>query len=130
MINLKAILVVLIMTISFTALAQRKDSRHTLGKEYAQRELQSTLNDESQHNVIDHKSAIVKDSLTAVHVAESILFGIYGKNNIIKQRPYEIYFLDNYWVIIGTLPKGHLGGTFLIIINSLDNKIIKLTHGK
>ncbi len=63
------------MTISFTALAQRKDSRHTLGMEHAQRELESALSDENQYNVVDHKSAIVKDRLTAVHIAESIYSG-------------------------------------------------------
>jgi len=68
--------------------------------------------------------------LTAISVAEPILFSIYGKDNITKQRPYEIYFIDNYWVIAGTLPKGYLGGTFLIIIDSKDSEIIRITHGK
>ena len=59
-----------------------------------------------------------------------MLFSIYGKDNIIKQSPYEIYFIDNYWVIGGTLPKEYLGGTFLIIIDSRNCKIIRITHGK
>ncbi|WP_435522634.1 NTF2 fold immunity protein [Chryseobacterium indoltheticum] len=73
---------------------------------------------------------VIQDSQTAVNVAENILFKIYGKENIIKQRPYNLNFIDDYYIIEGTLPKNTLGGTFLIIINSKHGKIIKLTHGK
>ena len=130
MINLKAIFFLAILTISLTACGQSKSDRLILGKSYAQEELKSALTDKEQHNVIDNKSIIIKDSLTAINIAEPILFSIYGKDNISKQRPYETYLIDNYWVITGTLPKGYLGGTFLIIINSFDSKIIKITHGK
>ncbi|HNI44451.1 MAG TPA: YbbC/YhhH family protein, partial [Chitinophagales bacterium] len=78
----------------------------------------------------DNKTAIIKDSLTAINVAEPILFSIYGKDNITKQRPYEVYFKDNYWLITGTLPSGWKGGTFLIIIDSRDCKVIRISHGK
>ncbi|OBW42061.1 hypothetical protein AB670_01579 [Chryseobacterium sp. MOF25P] len=73
---------------------------------------------------------VIPDSQTAVDVAENFLFNIYGKENIIQQRPYNLNFIDDYYIIEGTLPKNTLGGTFLIIINSKDGKIIKLTHGK
>ena len=100
------------------------------GKSYAEQELKSALADKSQHNVIDSKTIIIKDSETAISIAEPILFSIYGKDNITKQQPYENYFIDNYWVISGTLPKKYLGGTFLIIIDARDCKIVRITHGK
>jgi len=112
------------------ACGQTKNDRTILGKSYAQQALKVALNDKEQHNVIDNKSVIIKDSLTAINIAEPILFSIYGKDNITKQRPYETYFIDNYWIITGTLPKGTHGGTFLIILNAFDSKIIKITHGK
>lgn len=115
---------------TLTACGQTKGDRTILGRSYAEQELKSALTDKSLYNAIDNKTSILKDSLTAVNVAEPILFNIYGKDNIIKQRPYEIYFIDSYWVIGGTLPKEYLGGTFLIIINSRDCKIIRITHGK
>ena len=118
------------MTFTLAACGQKKDNRTRLGNSYAIQELKSALNDKGQHNVTDNKIVIIKDSLTAINVAEPILFSIYGKDNITKQRPYEIYFIDNYWVIMGTLPKNYLGGTFLIIIDSKDSKIIRITHGK
>ena len=118
------------MTFTICACGQTKSDRIIVGKSHAQKELKLALTDKSQHNVIDNKSVIIKDSLTAINIAEPILFSIYGKENIISQRPYEIYFIDNYWVINGTLPAEWKGGTFLIIIDSRNSKIIRITHGK
>ncbi|MBI4945999.1 MAG: hypothetical protein HY840_06320 [Bacteroidetes bacterium] len=38
--------------------------------------------------------------------------------------------MDNYWVISGTMKELHPGGTFLIIIDARDCRVIKITHGK
>ena len=118
------------LTFTLSACGQPKGDRTILGKEYAEREIKSSLLDKSQHNVINNKAVIIKDSLTALNIAEPLLFSIYGKNNITKQRPYEIYFIDNYWLITGTLPSDWKGGTFLIIMDSRDSKVIRITHGK
>jgi hypothetical protein len=125
----------LIYTLSLFGLAlsscdQTKADRLKLGETYAGKELKAALSDSTIHNVISAKSLIIKDKETSVNVAESILFDTYGKGNITKQRPYETYLVDNFWVIFGTLPKGYSGGTFLIIINATNSKIIRLTHGK
>lgn len=93
--------------------------------EYAKEELENAkINNEFSPTKVIHNSK------TAVEIAESILFPIYGKDNIIKQRPYDVNFTDGYYIIIGTFPKPQIGGTFIIIINSKDGKVIKLTHGK
>ena len=130
MANLKKIIVLTITTFILLSCAQTKGDRTYSGKPYAEQELKSAFSDKSQHNVIDNKTLIIKDSMVATNLAEPILFNIYGKDHIIKQRPYETYFINNYWVIKGTLPKGYLGGTFLIIIDSRNSKVIRLTHGK
>lgn len=130
MTTIKAIFLLILFTTALTACGQNKNDRLILGKSYAQQELKSALKDKEQHNIIDHQSIIIKDSLTAVNVAEAILFSIYGKDNVTRQQPYETYLINNYWVVSGTLPKGSLAGTFLIIINAFDSKIIKITHGK
>jgi len=97
----------------------------------AQNELSYVLkNPTNKYNLLNKKSIIIKDSLTAINVAEPILFGLFGKDNIIKQKPYKIFFIDNYWLIRGTLPKGKIGGTFQIIIDSRDSKVIEIIHGK
>lgn len=130
MTNIKAIYFLTLLTFTLTACGQTKSDRTILGKKYAEQEIKSSLTDKSQQNVIDNKTVIIKDSLTAINIAEPLLFNIYGKDNITKQRPYEIYFIDNYWLITGTLPSGWKGGTFLIIIDSRDSKVIRITHGK
>ena len=112
------------------ACSQVKNDRIYIGKTNAEQELKSFLSSSPQHNVIDNKKAIIKDSLTAIDVAEPILFNIYGKENIVKERPYESHLIDDYWVINGTLPKDSVGGTFLIIIDSRNGTILKITHGK
>lgn len=130
MINIKSTYFLALLTFTLTACGQTKSGKIIFGKLYAEQELKSALTDQSQHNLIDNKTVIIKDSLTAMSVAEPILFSIYGKDNITKQRPYEIYFINNYWVMKGTLPKEYVGGTFLAIIDSRNCKIIKITHGK
>lgn len=76
------------------------------------------------------KEKEINDEVSAISVAEPILFSSYGKENILKQRPYKIGKVQNYWVIYGSHPKPHIGGVFEIIINSKTGRIVKVTHGK
>jgi hypothetical protein len=99
-------------------------------KENAEKQLDFSLVDKKGHNYIDNKRIIIKDKKTLVNFAEPILFDIYGKDKIISQRPYKINFIKNHWLIEGFLPKGYKGGSFLIIIDSRNGEIIKITHGK
>lgn len=104
-------------------------SGQTKSDSIARANLKASLTDKKLHNYLNFKKPIIKDSTTAVAVVEPILFGIYGKDNILSQKPYSIHHVDNYWLISGTLHGGH-GGTFFIIIDAMDNKIIRITHGK
>ena len=128
--NIPSTFFLILLTFTICACGQKKSDRSVIGKSHAEQELTSALTNKSQHNFIDNKRIIIKDSLTAINIAEPILFSIYGKENIIKERPYEIYLIDNYWIIKGTLPEDWDGGTFLIIIDSRNCKIIRITHGK
>ena len=117
-----------ILTIS--ACGQTNSNRVKLGEANARNKLKVALTDTTIHNVIGVNSLLIKNKETAINVVEPILFAIYSKDNIIKQRPYDIYLIDNYWVVSGTLTKGYLGRTFLIIVDATNSKIIRLTHGK
>ncbi len=66
----------------------------------------------------------------AVAVAEPILFAQYGKENIIRQRPYKVYLVEGLWYLSGTLRPGWDGGVFEIIIQANDARVKVLTHGK
>lgn len=102
--------------------------RDTLGRAWAQKELEESLHDTTLHNVVGSEH-LIKDSSMAIAIAEPILFNIYGKDNITGQRPYEAYLINNYWVLKGTLIASK-GGTFLIIINAANGEIIRISHGK
>ncbi len=99
-------------------------------KSIGEKKLNDALTDSTGHNCVDNKRIIIKNEETAISVVEPILFSIYGKENIINQRPYRTSNVKDYWIIEGTLPKDYLGGTFLIIIDSRNGEIIKITHGK
>jgi hypothetical protein len=105
-----------------------KPSHKVLGIEVAKQELSQALNDELEKPMFVRHP--IRDKKNAVGVAEPILFKIYGENKIADEKPYEIYLIDGYWVLMGTLPKNMLGGTFLIILSAKEGKVIKLIHGK
>jgi hypothetical protein len=115
---------------SLNTFGQMKNQRLFLGESHAREELKNTLSDKTLHNVLNHKEVIIKDSKSAINIAESIVFGIYSEQTIVDQKPYEAYLIDDYWVISGTLPKGIRGGTFMIIMDARDCKVIRITHGQ
>ena len=45
------------------------------------------------------KEKEINDEVSAISVAEPILFSSYGKENILKQRPYKIGKVQNYWTL-------------------------------
>lgn len=121
----------LILFFSFFSLTNCSDITHQrLGKENAENELKGALNGGSQHNVVNYKELLIKNENTAIQIAEPILSDIYGESHIKDQKPYEAYLIDNYWVINGTLPIGMLGGTFVIIIDARNSKVLKINHYK
>jgi NTF2 fold immunity protein len=126
----KKILTLFSLLVYMTSCGQNKSDRLILGKKYAEEELKSSLTDTTKHNVLKSETLIIKDSLTATTIAESILFGIYGKVNITKQKPYEVYHIENYWLLKGTLPKDSHGGTFFIILDARNSQTIRISHGK
>ena len=101
--------------------------RSISGREYAVDQVRAILNDSVKPWARD---TMIQNSQTAIAVAEPILFDIYGKEQIVDERPYEIYMVDGYWFITGTLPKGWKGGTFELIMDSKDGKIVSLVHYK
>jgi hypothetical protein len=81
-------------------------------------------------NEIDSKKIIVTNEKQFISIVEPILFNIYGKDRIVHERPYEVYFVKNYWIISGRLPKHVAGGTFFAIMDARNCGIIKIEHGE
>jgi hypothetical protein len=105
---------------------QNFDGRSVLGEKVAKQEITEALK-RSRKPFYD---TLITDKETAIAMVEPLLFKIYGKEEIESERPYEIYLIDGYWYISGTLPKGYKGGTFIIIINSINGEVIRLIHEK
>jgi hypothetical protein len=127
---MKKIISLLILLLVLNSYGQTNKENELLGRKNAEEELKIALRNNKEHNVVDNKSLLIKDSLTAIKVAEPILFSIYGKEQIEEQKPYEIYLINNHWIISGVLPEDYVGGTFLIIIDGRNGKVIRITHGK
>ncbi len=126
---MKKFILISALFLSFYCNSQNnKDS--LMGKTQAEKELDFALSNQKQHNVLDNVGNLLKDSASAIKVAETILFGIYGKEKIEGEKPYETYLIKNYWVIQGSLPMGSKGGTFIIILNAKNSAVLKISHGK
>ncbi|WP_312082864.1 NTF2 fold immunity protein [Epilithonimonas hominis] len=101
-------------------------------REYAISELTTALENTRTipESKINYSAKPILDAKSAVNIAEKILFQVYGKDHIKKQRPYNLVFQNDYWILNGTRPEPIIGGVFLIIMNSKNGKIVELIHGK
>ena len=76
------------------------------------------------------KNGLVPNQATAEGIAELVLFNIYGRQQIERQRPYKTILESGVWTVRGTLGREFLGGTFLVRINQEDARIIQIYHGR
>ena len=114
------------LLVALSSSGQSFTTRSILGESYAREQVQAAR---SSNNEPFHKPLLATKEV-AIATVEPMLFSIYGKQLISKQRPYEVYLIDGYWYLSGTLPKAHLGGTFQIIVEANNGRVLKLTHGK
>ncbi len=71
------------------------------------------------------------DKKAILKIAKVILFYSYGKRQIRKQKPFRIYHIDSYWIIIGNrMSKYKKGGVFYLIINDINGCVEYLIHTK
>lgn len=118
-----------LLTVLAIIILSCNEGNYISSSRYKKEDLKKELLDTTLHNTLNEMPAI-RNTATAVHVAESILFSVYGEDNIIDERPYEVQKLDNYYIINGTLPEGSKGGVFLLVIDSKNSRVVRLTHGK
>lgn len=128
--TIKAYFFITLLTFALADCGLVRNDRAKGNRTSAEQKLEFALAGKSEDNVLDRETLIIRDSVTAISVVEPILYSYFGKEHIKKQRPYEIFLIDKYWVISGTLPKDYLGGTFLIIIDGRDSRIVEISHGK
>ncbi|OGS69964.1 MAG: hypothetical protein A3F91_11570 [Flavobacteria bacterium RIFCSPLOWO2_12_FULL_35_11] len=95
---------------------------------HAEQLLDYALKNKSERKIME--SPLIPKKENAINYAENILFELYGKENIIKEKPYQIHLINDYWIITGTLPKDWVGGVFEMVFDSWNGKILILEHGK
>lgn len=89
------------------------------------------LIDSNKYNPINQKPKLIHSEELAIKIAEIYLFDIYGKNEIIKQKPYQICLVNNYWIIVGSyLSIKATGGVFEIAIDSRNGQIVGIIKGE
>jgi hypothetical protein len=85
------------------------------------------------------KWGYVPDSATAVKIAEQVLIPVYGKKQIISERPFNATLKDDVWFVEGTLhcpgaPAGGsahcVGGVAMVQITRSDGRVLSVRHGK
>ncbi len=120
-------LLLILIFVPFTGLGQDTNLKNFTGEKKATEAVTEAV---INWNVKPFYDTLISDKETATSVAEAILFKFYGRENIIAERPYEIYLISGYWYISGTLSANSKGGTFEIIFSSENGRVIKLMHGK
>ena len=118
------------LLLSIPSCGQSFKGRALMGEAYAKERVRLTLLADKNSVALPHHKALLTSKEVAVSVAEPMLFNIYGKDNIVRQRPYEVYLIDGFWYITGTLPKDYDGGTFEIVIDASNSRVLDVTHGK
>jgi hypothetical protein len=101
-----------------------------LGQKIAQKYINEYLQSEKSDNYVLNNTKLINDSKTLISVIEPILFNVFGKQNIINQRPYGIYKCNDYWFVMGSLNAEMEGGVFHIGLDSRNGRIIIIFHDK
>jgi hypothetical protein len=115
--------------------------KNRIKKEHSIDEAKIILSDFLKDSTLHSKPIVtqennIKDTATLIRAVEPILFSKYGKEVIMNEAPYKINYINNYWIITGSL-RGEddknsitLGGTFEVIVNPIKGDIVYLKHGK
>jgi hypothetical protein len=105
------------------------------GEAYARKRINEVLTDTTYKNFYDQPARtqiLIPTANIAMKVAEPILIEKYGAETVYGERPYQAFRIDNFWLVKGSWPDnpGLKGGTFEIIIDARDARVIRIVHYK
>ena len=118
-----ALALTLVIAASGNAFCQKQTDQN---EAYAKEVLKRALSEQNR----DIKVTAVNDFASFIKVIEPVLFNIYSKENIQGERPYQLYHMGKYWLAMGTLPAGYVGGVFELVLDTEKQRIIYIMHGK
>jgi len=78
---------------------------------------------------IEESINYVPDEKTAIKIADSIWYSIYGEK-IYSKKPFKGTLKNGIWIVEGTLQEGYKGGVPYIEIQQIDSKVLTVSHGK
>jgi hypothetical protein len=108
--------------------AQHLATRSLVGEAYARERIEGAV--KHPDDFASTTALLLPSQPLAIATVEPLLFSTYGQRQVLGQRPYEVYLLNDYWYIAGTIPKGSKGGGFEIILSARNAQIVSLTHSK
>lgn len=124
---------VLIIGLTVTVNYYKTPRRVGLSKEFAEERVKEVVMDTSWRSWAKREQSriLITTKEAAIKIAEPILFEIYGKEQILSERPYGVHKINDYWFISGSLPRRYdFGGGFEIILDSRDARVMSITHYK
>ena len=76
----------------------------------------------------DESRGMVPDKETAIKIAESVWYPIYG-SQIYTEQPFVAELEgDTVWIVRGSLPKGRVGGCAEIRLRKSDAAVLDVNH--
>ena len=79
---------------------------------------------------LEERSGMVPDKETAIKIAESVWYPIYG-SQIYTEQPFIAELEgDTVWIVRGSLPKGRVGGCAEIRLRKSDAAVLYVDHEK
>lgn len=128
------ILALFVMSCTSNTSNMREETQQSQQPEYVMNDSLST------DYYIDMKGYIPVEGLVptadiAVKIAECVLFEIYGKEKIEKEKPFSVNLRDGVWIIEGNIPDIKNGditfcGQVYMEIKKSNGEILKLLHTK
>lgn len=128
------ILALFVMSCTSNTSNMREETQQSQQPEYVMNNSLST------DYYIDMKGYIPVEGLVptadvAVKIAECVLFEIYGKEKIEKEKPFSVNLRDGVWIIEGNIPDIKNGditfcGQVYMEIKKSNGEILKLLHTK
>ena len=112
---------------ALSSFGQESSHGKLLGEAHARQQVQRVISAVSQ---TPFYKPLLSTKAGAAAMMEPLLFSVYGKENIISQRPYEVYLINGFWYLAGILPEDMLGETFKLVVEAQNSRVVELTHGE
>jgi len=70
----------------------------------------------------------VRTEAAAISIAIKLWSPIYGADHIAKEKPYHATLKHGMWTVMGSIPRGAVGGAAVLKIRQSDGKVLLLSH--